>query len=126
MCEIKNNFKLEQEPHSLSCSFKVTDLKHSSSCVLCFSSTLSSFYRSKNIRRAWLIGLVLYLDLFSSCELHYSNNKAWHHKQASETAVLASFKLPMGSLSGWPARCWILISGLSLAKALRNKCFLKT
>lgn len=64
------------------------------------------------------------LDLYASCELRYFDNKAWHHKKPLETAVLACFKLPMGSLSRWPGRCWILISSLSLAKPLHNKCFL--
>lgn len=38
-------------------------LQHSLSCFLCPSSTLSSIFRSKNIRRAWLIDLGLCLDV---------------------------------------------------------------
>lgn len=80
-------------------------LKHGLSCFLCSSSTLSSTFRSKIIRRAWLIDLNLYLDLIENVN-DYSNSKAWHCNQVDSSA--GSFQVTH-SLSSWPARCWALI-----------------
>lgn len=100
-------------------------LKHSLSCFLCSSSTLSSNFRSKNKRRAWLLYLYLYLYLYlieSVNDTILSVRPDTATRLQREQCWLLPRKKLLGLLSSWPARCWILISGVSLAKALQNKC----